>query len=175
MIATCQYIGPDRKDFLGACGVPGLDIPVGLKYKIRPLICGFLVVSTGDLVLVDKSAEDRAVDVVLGEVDGARGSGLGLRWTEPALGAVRPLSIGVLQVPGEGSAQVPFVEDERPVEEPALLFIRRRKASYFRRMVGWIGRGTPLSELRAADRWTPPDSPIAVVHPLYAGPCTGAP
>jgi hypothetical protein len=49
---------------------------VGLKYRIRPLICGFLVVSTGDLVLVDESAEDRcAVDVVLGEVDGARWSG----------------------------------------------------------------------------------------------------
>jgi hypothetical protein len=28
-----------------------------------------------------------------------------------------PLPVVVLQVAGEGSAQVPFVEDERPVEE----------------------------------------------------------
>ena len=52
--------------------------PVGLKYGIRALICGFLVVSAGDLVFVDESAEDRcAVDVVLGEVDGAWWSGFG--------------------------------------------------------------------------------------------------
>jgi hypothetical protein len=52
---------------------------VGLKYRIRPLICEFVVVSTGDLILVDESAEDRsAVDAVLGEVDGAWWSGFGL-------------------------------------------------------------------------------------------------
>ena len=93
---------------------------VGLKYRIRALICGFLVVSAGDLVLVDESAEDRcAVDVVLGEVDGAWWFGFGLRWTGLAQGAVGPVSVVVLQVPGEGSAQVCFVEDERPVEELA--------------------------------------------------------
>jgi hypothetical protein len=91
---------------------------VGLR--IRPLICGFMVVSTGDLVLVDESAEDRcAVDAVLGEVDGAWWSGFGLRWAELAQGSVKPVSVVVLQVAGEGSAQVPFVEDERPVEELA--------------------------------------------------------
>lgn len=49
---------------------------MGLKYRIRPLIRGFIVVSTGDPVLVDESAEDRyAVDAVLGEIDGVRRSG----------------------------------------------------------------------------------------------------
>jgi hypothetical protein len=53
--------------------------PVGLKYRIRPLSCEFVVVSTGDPILVDESAEDRsAVDAVLGEVDGAWWSGFGL-------------------------------------------------------------------------------------------------
>ncbi|GAA1279633.1 hypothetical protein GCM10009646_78310 [Streptomyces aureus] len=53
----------------------GVD-PAGLKYRIRPLICGFVAVSTGYLVLVDESAEDRcAVDAVLGEVDRARWPG----------------------------------------------------------------------------------------------------
>jgi hypothetical protein len=93
---------------------------VGLKYRIRALICGFLVASTGDLVLVNESAEDRcAVDAVLGEVDGAWWFGLGLRWTELAEGAGWPVSVVVLQVPGESSAQVCFVEDERPVEDLA--------------------------------------------------------
>ncbi|WSN64432.1 hypothetical protein OG467_09110 [Streptomyces sp. NBC_01361] len=93
---------------------------MGLKYGIRPLICGFVVVSTGGLVLVDGSAEGRcAVDEVLDEVDGARRSGFSLRWTELVQCAVRPVPVVVLQVPGEGSAQVPFVEDECPVEELA--------------------------------------------------------
>jgi hypothetical protein len=70
---------------------------VGLR--IRPLICGFMVVSTGDLVLVDESAKDRcAMDAVLGEVDGARRSGLCVRRTELAQGAVRPVSVVVPQV-----------------------------------------------------------------------------
>jgi hypothetical protein len=52
---------------------------VGLTYGIRLLICEFVVVSTGGLVLVDESAEDRcAVDVVLGEIDGAWWPGFGL-------------------------------------------------------------------------------------------------
>jgi hypothetical protein len=51
----------------------------GSNIGIPPLSCGFVVVSVGDLVLVDESAEDcYAVDVVLGEVDGARWSGFGL-------------------------------------------------------------------------------------------------
>jgi hypothetical protein len=76
------------------------------------------VVSAGDLVLVDESAEDCcAVDSVLGEVDGAWWSGFGLCWAELAQGAVGPVFVVVLQVAGEGSAQVPFVEDERLVEE----------------------------------------------------------
>jgi hypothetical protein len=42
------------------------------------LICRFFVVSAGDLVLVDESAEDGcAVDAVLGEVEGAGWSGAG--------------------------------------------------------------------------------------------------
>jgi hypothetical protein len=92
--------------------------PVGLKYRILPLVCRFLVVSAGDLVLVDESAEDhRAVDAVLGEVNGVWWSGFGLRWAELTQGAVGPVFVVVLQVPGEGAVQVPFVEDERLVEE----------------------------------------------------------
>ena len=95
-------------------------LPVGLTYRIRPLIGEFLVVSTGNPILVDESAEERsAVEVVLGEVDGAWWSGFGLRWTELTQGAVGPLRVVVLQVTGEGSAQVPFVEDKCPVEELA--------------------------------------------------------
>lgn len=63
-------------------------------------------------------------DAVLGEVDGARRSGFSLRWAELAQYAVRPVPVVVLQVPGEGSAQVPFVEDECPVEELAFLPLR---------------------------------------------------
>jgi hypothetical protein len=52
---------------------------VGLKNRIPPLSCGFVVVLDGVLVLVDESAEDCcAVNVVVGEVDGAWGCGLGL-------------------------------------------------------------------------------------------------
>lgn len=53
--------------------------PVGLKYRIRPLIYGFVVVSTGNLVLVDEPVEDGyAVDAMLGEIDGVRRSGFSL-------------------------------------------------------------------------------------------------
>lgn len=76
--------------------------------------------STGDLVLVDESVENRcAVDAVLVEVDGAWRFDFSLRWTELAQGAAWPMSVVVLQVPGEGSAQVLFVKDERPVEKLA--------------------------------------------------------
>jgi hypothetical protein len=47
---------------------------VGFRYGIPPLICGFVVVSTGDLVGVDESAEDHsAVDAVFGEAAAGRG------------------------------------------------------------------------------------------------------
>ncbi|MFJ7948853.1 hypothetical protein ACIQ6K_35270 [Streptomyces sp. NPDC096354] len=52
---------------------------MGLNYRIRLLICEFVAVSTGNLILVDESAEDRfAVDAVLGDIDGAWWSGFGL-------------------------------------------------------------------------------------------------
>src|SRR6202163_4993872 len=35
---------------------------VGLNYRIRPLICEFVVVSTGDLILVDESLDFRCSD-----------------------------------------------------------------------------------------------------------------
>jgi hypothetical protein len=70
------------------------------------------------MLLVDESAKDRcAVDAVLGEVDGAWWSGFGLRWTVLVQGAVGPVFVVVLQVVGEGSAQVLFVEDEGSVQE----------------------------------------------------------
>ena len=59
------------------------------------------------------------MDAVLGEVDGAWWFGFSSRWAELAEGAVGPVSVVVLQVPGESSAQVCFVEDERPVEDLA--------------------------------------------------------
>jgi hypothetical protein len=53
--------------------------PVGLKYRIRRLICGFVVVSTGCLVFVDESPEDGlSVDAVFGEVGRGRWRGFGL-------------------------------------------------------------------------------------------------
>jgi hypothetical protein len=53
--------------------------PVQAAYLYSLLIRRFVVVSTGGLVLVDESAEDGcAVDAVLGEVDGAWGSGFSL-------------------------------------------------------------------------------------------------
>jgi hypothetical protein len=59
-----------------------------------------LVVSAGDVVLVDESAEDCcAVDAVLGEVDGVWWSGFGLRWTVLVQGAVGPVFVVVLQKP----------------------------------------------------------------------------
>jgi hypothetical protein len=59
------------------------------------LSCGFLVLSAGDVVLVDESAEDRcAVEVVLGEVDGVWWSGLG--WGALTQGAVGPLLVVVV-------------------------------------------------------------------------------
>lgn len=65
--------------FIGSGDAYGHLYPVGLKYRIRLLICEFVAVSTGDLILVDEPAEDRsAVDAVLGDVDGAWWSGFGL-------------------------------------------------------------------------------------------------
>jgi hypothetical protein len=93
-------------------------VPTSIEYWLPPLICWLMVLSTGDLVLVDESAEEhRAVDAVLGEVNGVWWSGFGLRWAELTQGAVGPVFVVVLQVRGEGAVQVPFVEDERLVEE----------------------------------------------------------
>jgi hypothetical protein len=110
---------------------------VGLKYRIRLLICGFLVVSTGDLVLADESAEDCcAVDSVLGEVDGAWWSVFGLRWAELVQGAVGPVLVVVLQVAGEGSAQVPFVDLPEPWNPGAAAATREDPASHSRAQTG---------------------------------------
>lgn len=81
--AALAYVSADafRRVEPGALTVEQLpgEHPVGLKYRIRLLICEFVAVSTGDLILVDEPAEDRsAVDAVLGDVDGAWWSGFAL-------------------------------------------------------------------------------------------------